>query len=40
VPFRFTGKWSKLTIELKGPPLSEEMQKQMQEQQRKNGAAQ
>jgi arylsulfatase len=40
VPFAFTGKLHKLTIELKGPPLSEELQQQMQEQQRKNGAAQ
>ena len=40
VPFAFTGKLQKLTIELKGPPLSEEMQKQMQEQQKKNGATQ
>ncbi len=40
VPFAFTGKLQKLTIELKGPPLSEELQKQMQEQQKKNGATQ
>ena len=30
VPFAFTGKLNKLTVELKGPPLSEEVEKQMQ----------
>lgn len=35
VPFRFTGKLAKLTIELKGPPISEEMKQQMDEQQKK-----
>jgi arylsulfatase len=36
VPFAFTGKLNKLTIELKGPPLSEEMKEQMEHQQQKN----
>jgi len=40
VPFRFTGKLNKLTIELKGPPLSKEMLEMEQQQQKKNGAAQ
>lgn len=40
VPFRFTGSLGKLTIELKGPPLNEEMKQQMQRQQEKNGATQ
>ncbi len=40
VPFAFTGKLQKLSIELKGPPLGEELQKQMHEQQKKNSATQ
>ncbi len=40
VPFRFTGKLEKLTIALKGPPLSKELEEQIQEQQKKNGATQ
>jgi hypothetical protein len=40
VPFRFTGNLNKLTIALKGPPLSEEQQQQMRQQRRKNDAAQ
>ena len=40
VPFRFTGKLDELTIELRGPPLSEELQRQKEKQLQKNDAAQ
>ena len=40
VPFRFTGKLEKVTIELKGPPLSKELEEQIEEQQKKNGVTQ
>jgi arylsulfatase len=40
VPFPFTGKLYRLTIELKGPPLSEELQQEMKELQQKHDAAQ
>ena len=37
VPFPFTGKLAKLTIELKGPPLSKELEEQIHEMQHKPG---
>jgi arylsulfatase A-like enzyme len=37
VPFPFTGKLEKLTIELKGPPLSKELEEQIQEKEHKPG---
>jgi hypothetical protein len=40
VPFAFTGKLDKVTIELKGPPLSRELEEQIRQQQQKNGATQ
>jgi arylsulfatase len=40
VPFPFTGELSKLTIELKGPPLSKELQGEVTKQQQKTTAAQ
>jgi arylsulfatase A-like enzyme len=40
LPFAFTGKLDKLTIELKGPPLSEELQRQKEKQEQTNDAAQ
>jgi arylsulfatase len=36
IPFRFTGKINKLTIQLNGPPLSQEKQEEMQRRQNKN----
>jgi arylsulfatase len=39
VPFRFTGTLNKLTIELKGPPLSKELEEQKESQEGKNDAA-
>jgi hypothetical protein len=40
VPFAFTGKLDKVTIELKGPPLSKELEEQIRQQQQKGGATQ
>jgi hypothetical protein len=39
VPFRFTGKLARLTIELKPPALSAENQKLLQERGRRNNRA-
>jgi arylsulfatase len=39
VPFPFTGKLDKLTIELKGPPMGKELEEQMKQQQQKSHAA-
>ena len=40
MPYAFTGKLDQLKIELKGPPLTQEVQEQMRQQQQKNGATQ
>jgi arylsulfatase len=39
VPFPFTGRLNKVTVELKGPPLGAELEEQKEEQERKSDAA-